>query len=114
MRPGLSACAEGKGPHRGGALAHTCSPFSGHTTHPHQLMCLLIERAAVCCSTHACTHTHTHTHACARKYKQEEVDRLTKRAKVGETAFLELYQKLYEAPDPAPALAVAFETAARE
>lgn len=25
----------------------------------------------------------------------------------------ELYQKLYEAPDPAPALAVAFETASR-
>ncbi len=31
----------------------------------------------------------------------------------GESAFLELYQKLYDAPDPAPALAVAFETASR-
>jgi homeobox protein cut-like len=44
---------------------------------------------------------------------QEEIDRLTKRAKHGETAFLELYQKLYEAPNPAPALALAFETASR-
>lgn len=38
---------------------------------------------------------------------------MLQRAKHGESAFLELYQKLYEAPDPAPALAVAFETASR-
>ncbi|GMH17083.1 hypothetical protein Nepgr_018924 [Nepenthes gracilis] len=36
---------------------------------------------------------------------QEEVDNLTKRAKIGENAFLNIYQKLYEAPDPYPALA---------
>lgn len=47
------------------------------------------------------------------KHYQEEIDRLTKRAKHGETAFLDLYQKLYEAPDPAPALALAFVTASR-
>ncbi|KAG2490870.1 hypothetical protein HYH03_010788 [Edaphochlamys debaryana] len=47
------------------------------------------------------------------KHYQEEIDRLTKRAKHGETAYLDLYQKLYEAPDPAPALALAFEHASR-
>eukprot|EP00798_Chlamydomonas_sp_ICE-L_P017047 gene17047-23340_t len=47
------------------------------------------------------------------KQYQEEIDRLTKRAKHGESSFLELYQKLYEAPDPAPALSMAFETASR-
>ncbi|KDP20098.1 hypothetical protein JCGZ_05867 [Jatropha curcas] len=36
---------------------------------------------------------------------QEEVDNLTKRAKYGENAFLNIYQKLYEAPDPYPTLA---------
>ncbi|CAN6479979.1 unnamed protein product [Victoria cruziana] len=35
---------------------------------------------------------------------QEEVDNLTKRAKFGENAFLNIYQKLYEAPDPYPSL----------
>ena len=35
---------------------------------------------------------------------QEEVDKLTKRAKFGENAFLSIYQKLYEAPDPYPVL----------
>ncbi|XP_073283252.1 protein CASP-like [Primulina huaijiensis] len=35
---------------------------------------------------------------------QEEVDNLTKRAKFGENAFLNIYQKLYEAPDPYPLL----------
>ncbi|KAK4767942.1 hypothetical protein SAY87_003083 [Trapa incisa] len=35
---------------------------------------------------------------------QEEVDNLTKRAKFGENAFLNIYQKLYEAPDPYQAL----------
>ncbi|RCV41240.1 hypothetical protein SETIT_9G119900v2 [Setaria italica] len=39
------------------------------------------------------------------KSYQEEVDKLTKRAKFGENAFLNIYQKLYEAPDPYPALA---------
>ncbi|XP_078441151.1 protein CASP [Wolffia australiana] len=38
------------------------------------------------------------------KAYQEEVDNLTKRAKFGENAFLNVYQKLYEAPDPYPAL----------
>lgn len=40
---------------------------------------------------------------------QEEVDNLTKRAKFGENAFLNIYQKLYEAPDPYPVLASAAE-----
>lgn len=39
------------------------------------------------------------------KEYQEEIDNLTKRAKFGENAFLNIYQKLYEAPDPYPALA---------
>ncbi|KAG6468954.1 hypothetical protein ZIOFF_073649 [Zingiber officinale] len=39
------------------------------------------------------------------KVYQEEVDNLTKRAKFGENSFLNIYQKLYEAPDPYPALA---------
>ncbi|MEW5305958.1 MAG: hypothetical protein WDW36_008467 [Sanguina aurantia] len=47
------------------------------------------------------------------KQYQEEVDRLTRRAKHGESAFLQLYQKLYEAPDPAPCLSLAAETASR-
>ena len=41
------------------------------------------------------------------KSYQEEVDNLTKRAKYGEAAFLGVYQKMYEAPDPVPALASA-------
>ncbi|KAG0476374.1 hypothetical protein HPP92_013215 [Vanilla planifolia] len=46
---------------------------------------------------------------------QEEVDNLTKRAKFGENAFLNIYQKLYEAPDPYPALSsVAMEEKVRE
>ncbi|MFQ6638159.1 hypothetical protein Gotur_012985 [Gossypium turneri] len=36
---------------------------------------------------------------------QEEIDNLTKRAKFGENTFLNVYQKLYEAPDPYPGLA---------
>ncbi|KAL8228556.1 hypothetical protein R6Q57_016140 [Mikania cordata] len=36
---------------------------------------------------------------------QEEVDNLTKRAKFGENAFLNIYQKLYEALDPYPVVA---------
>jgi homeobox protein cut-like len=44
---------------------------------------------------------------------QEEIDRLTKRAKHGEGAFLTLYEKLSEAPDPSPALNQAFETASK-
>ena len=38
------------------------------------------------------------------KSYQEEIDRLTARAKLGESAFLDVYQRLYEAPDPAAAL----------
>lgn len=41
------------------------------------------------------------------KSYQEEIDRLTNRAKSAEASFLEVYQKLYEAPDPAPTLAAA-------
>lgn len=44
---------------------------------------------------------------------QEEVDNLTKRAKFGENAFLNIYQKLYEAPDPVPALSSATELASK-
>lgn len=44
---------------------------------------------------------------------QEEVDNLTKRAKFGENAFLNIYQKLYEAPDPVPALSSGAELATR-
>ncbi|KAK9826852.1 hypothetical protein WJX81_008080 [Elliptochloris bilobata] len=47
------------------------------------------------------------------KAYQEEVDRLTNRAKFGEAAFLDVYQKLYEAPDPAPTLNGAMEASAR-
>lgn len=47
------------------------------------------------------------------KQYQQEVDRLTKRAKHGESAFLDLYQQLYEAPDPAQALSSALESASR-
>lgn len=43
------------------------------------------------------------------KRYQEEIDALTRRAKHGEGAFLDLYQQLSEAPDPAPALAAALE-----
>ncbi|CAI5476648.1 unnamed protein product [Closterium sp. Yama58-4] len=46
------------------------------------------------------------------KAYQEEVDNLTKRAKFAEAAFLGVYQKLYEAPDPVPSLASAAEVAA--
>eukprot|EP00873_Tetraselmis_striata_P029350 jgi/Tetstr1/449614/TSEL_036701.t1 len=44
---------------------------------------------------------------------QEEIDRITKRAKFGESSFLALYQKLYEAPDPAMALNSALESISR-
>ncbi|CAD7703410.1 unnamed protein product [Ostreobium quekettii] len=47
------------------------------------------------------------------KQYQQEVDKLTKRAKHGETAFLDLYQKMYEAPDPTPAVSTALESASR-
>lgn len=39
------------------------------------------------------------------KSYQEEIDALTSRAKTGEKAFLDLYQNLYEAPDPSGLLA---------
>ncbi|RMZ54424.1 hypothetical protein APUTEX25_002000 [Auxenochlorella protothecoides] len=44
---------------------------------------------------------------------QEEIDRLTNRAKTGESAFLELYQRLYDAPDPTPSLALGVELASK-
>ncbi|KAL3136045.1 hypothetical protein ABBQ32_007079 [Trebouxia sp. C0010 RCD-2024] len=47
------------------------------------------------------------------KAYQEEVDRLTARAKYGESAFLEVYQKLYEAPDPSAVLVNAATSVAR-
>eukprot|EP00887_Chlorella_sp_A99_P007147 scaffold2.g7147.t1 len=47
------------------------------------------------------------------KAYQEEVDRLTGRAKQGESAFLDLYRVLYAAPDPAPALTAGLEAASR-
>ncbi|EFN56705.1 hypothetical protein CHLNCDRAFT_144082 [Chlorella variabilis] len=47
------------------------------------------------------------------KAYQEEVDRLTSRSKAAEGAFLDLYQRLYEAPDPAPALSAGLELASR-
>uniref|UniRef100_A0A7N0VFN7 Protein CASP n=1 Tax=Kalanchoe fedtschenkoi TaxID=63787 RepID=A0A7N0VFN7_KALFE len=40
---------------------------------------------------------------------QEEVDNLTKRAKFGENAFYNIYQKIFEAPDPYPVLASVVE-----
>ncbi|KAL0284773.1 UNVERIFIED_CONTAM: protein CASP [Sesamum angustifolium] len=45
---------------------------------------------------------------------QEEVDKLTKRAKFGENAFLNIYQKLYEAPDPYPVLSSIAEKDAKQ
>lgn len=44
----------------------------------------------------------------SRSY-QEEVDTLTKRAKYAESGFLDMYQRLYEAPDPTQALVSAME-----
>lgn len=40
------------------------------------------------------------------KLYQEEVDALTARAKLGEGSFLEVFKLVYEAPDPAPAIAL--------
>ena len=39
---------------------------------------------------------------------QGEIDRLTKRSKFAESAFLDAYKKLADVPDPAPMLAAAF------
>eukprot|EP00249_Psilotum_nudum_P010732 c22726_g1_i1 orf=256-2385(+) len=47
------------------------------------------------------------------KSYQEEVDNVTKRAKFGENCFLNIYQKLYEAPDPVPALTSVTELASK-
>lgn len=47
------------------------------------------------------------------KAYQEEVDRLTQRSKFAESAFLGVYQKLYDAPDPAPILSTALELGSR-
>jgi homeobox protein cut-like len=38
------------------------------------------------------------------KEYQKEIDQLSGRAKLGETAFLALYKAIYEAPDPTPAI----------
>lgn len=38
------------------------------------------------------------------KEYQKEIDQLSGRAKLGETAFLALYKAMYEAPDPTPAI----------
>lgn len=38
---------------------------------------------------------------------QTEIDSLTKRSKISENAFLSLYKKLAEAPDPYPLLEAA-------
>eukprot|EP01026_Neomeris_dumetosa_P068501 TRINITY_DN670_c0_g2_i2.p1 TRINITY_DN670_c0_g2~~TRINITY_DN670_c0_g2_i2.p1 ORF type:complete len:683 (-),score=134.99 TRINITY_DN670_c0_g2_i2:879-2882(-) len=45
-----------------------------------------------------------------KKY-QEEIDRLSRRSRHSETAYLELYKSLYEAPDPAPALLQSLQSA---
>eukprot|EP01025_Chloroclados_australasicus_P032638 TRINITY_DN3307_c0_g3_i2.p1 TRINITY_DN3307_c0_g3~~TRINITY_DN3307_c0_g3_i2.p1 ORF type:complete len:488 (-),score=74.76 TRINITY_DN3307_c0_g3_i2:63-1526(-) len=47
-----------------------------------------------------------------KKY-QEEIDFLTKRARHTETAYLEIYKALYEAPDPAPALQLTLQSATK-
>ena len=47
------------------------------------------------------------------KSYQEEVDRLTARAKHGEASFLDLFKKLYEAPDPCLALATGLDLSSR-
>eukprot|EP00698_Gefionella_okellyi_P020989 TRINITY_DN6685_c0_g2_i1.p1 TRINITY_DN6685_c0_g2~~TRINITY_DN6685_c0_g2_i1.p1 ORF type:complete len:642 (-),score=188.97 TRINITY_DN6685_c0_g2_i1:17-1942(-) len=44
---------------------------------------------------------------------QNEIDLLGKRAKTAETAFLDWYKQLYEAPDPIPAFALGLEIASR-
>lgn len=43
------------------------------------------------------------------KQYQQEIDRLTQRAKYSERAFLDVYNHLYEAPDPAKGLKLGFE-----
>ena len=45
------------------------------------------------------------------KTYQEEVDKLTKRAKFSDGAFLSLYKSMYEAPDPAAAINAALDEA---
>ncbi|KAK3262169.1 hypothetical protein CYMTET_28958 [Cymbomonas tetramitiformis] len=47
------------------------------------------------------------------KSYQEEVDNLTKRGKLAENAFLTIFQKLYDAPDPAHALLNSADNSAR-
>mmetsp|Transcript_42585 Transcript_42585/g.51124 ORF Transcript_42585/g.51124 Transcript_42585/m.51124 type:complete len:679 (+) Transcript_42585:33-2069(+) len=43
------------------------------------------------------------------KAYQEEIDNLTRRCKFAETTFLNLYQSLYDLPDPTPALQLSVE-----
>lgn len=38
---------------------------------------------------------------------QNEIDNITKRSKTAETAYLNLYKKLVDAPDPTPLIAAA-------
>jgi hypothetical protein len=45
--------------------------------------------------------------------RQEEVDNLTKRAKLSESAFLAIFQPLYDAPDPVAALLSATDATQR-
>jgi hypothetical protein len=45
------------------------------------------------------------------RFVQEEVDNLTKRAKLSESAFLSIFQPLYDAPDPVAALVTATRVA---
>ena len=47
------------------------------------------------------------------KAYQEEVDALTNRAKLSEGAFLEVFKRLYDAPDPVPAIATSLEVASK-
>lgn len=47
------------------------------------------------------------------KMYQEEVDALTNRAKFAQAAFLEVFKKMYEAPDPVHAIAEGLEASSR-
>ena len=53
-----------------------------------------------------CIHLMNYSYAFPLAY-QVEIDNLTKRSKVSENAFLNLYKRLAEAPDPYPLLEAA-------
>lgn len=63
--------------------------------------------------THPLTHSSSHSHPLIQSLTQALTRSPTPRAHAsmlaGEGAFLDLYQQLSEAPDPAPALAAALE-----